>query len=83
MSKSNTVEDLSEGEDCRGDFAMFIDEKHIIGDGWQFNPEIMKCFTFEDGDEYENCRFFRIIKNGHQQHGHGWTSKVGKIEQWG
>lgn len=67
-------EDLTYGEDVRGDHALFIERKHI--NGWDLDEEA-QAFT-----EGKSPTFFRVIENGEQQSGHGWIED-GKIIQWG
>lgn len=66
------IQDLTHGEDIRGDYALFIDGKHI--DGWELDDEA-KRYTQE-------TTFFRVIKNGKQTSSHGWAEN-GEIVQWG
>jgi hypothetical protein len=69
------MEDLSFDFDVRGDYALFIEEKHFTRDD-DLNEETKKQFL--------NCEatFFRVIDNGEQQSGHGWIEN-GEIVQWG
>lgn len=68
-------QDLTQGTDVRGDYALFIEEKHFI-DGGDLDEEA-KSFT-----ENMDATFFRVISNGKEQSGHGWIEK-GEIFQWG
>jgi hypothetical protein len=69
-------EDLTFGEDIRGDQAFFIEEKHFIGDGWQVDDEAKKALG-------SRTQFFRVIDAmGEELHGHGWV-EGGEIVQWG
>lgn len=74
VTKGLLKQDLTYGEDVRGDHALFIEESHIIGD--QLDAEA-HAFT-------ENLAptFFRVLNNGQQRGGHGWIEK-GEIIQWG
>lgn len=69
------MEDFSKDTDIRGDFATFIEEKHFTSE-WELDAEAKKRF--------KECHptFFRVIKNGKQQDGHGWIQD-GEIVQWG
>lgn len=69
------MEDLSSGIDIRGDYALFIESYHFIDH-----------FDLDEDTKFRlsNCEptFFRVIKNGEQQSGHGWIEN-GEIIQWG
>jgi hypothetical protein len=70
--------DLSQGEDIRGDYALFIEQRHFNSGGDLDNTTkqyIRQSFSDE--------QFFRVIKNGVQQSGHGWVDSNGEIFQWG
>jgi hypothetical protein len=69
------MEDLSYDFDVRGDYALFIEEKHFTSDD---------DLDEETKNEFLNCEatFFRVIHNGEQQSGHGWIEN-GEIVQWG
>ena len=69
------MEDLSFDFDVRGDYALFIEEKHFTADD---------DLDDETKNEFLNCEatFFRVIDNGEQQSGHGWIEN-GEIVQWG
>ena len=69
------MEDLSFDFDVRGDYALFIEEKHFTSND-DLDEETKKQFV--------NCEatFFRVIDNGEQQSGHGWIED-GEIVQWG
>ena len=69
-------QDLTFGEDVRGDHALFLEDKHIMRDGWNLDDEATQ-FTVDRG-----ALFFRVIIGGEEQHGHGWIED-GKIIQWG
>lgn len=73
MSKVN---DLTYGEDVRGDHALFIERKHILNGGEDIDEEASKV-TRKKGPV-----FFRVIENGVQQRSHGWIIDD-KIVQWG
>lgn len=68
--------DLTYGEDVRGDNALFIEGSHINNNGWELDDEA-QAFT-----EGKSPTFFRVIENGEQQSSHGWIED-GKIIQWG
>ena len=75
-NKTMTQEDLSIGEDCRGDEALFIDESHFLPDGWSVDEEAKESIRGE--------QFFRVIDSaGFEQHGHGWVNSEGEVLQWG
>jgi hypothetical protein len=71
------AQDLTYGEDERGDNALFIEEKHFIDDGWKLSKKA-KSFLSDRKD----ALFFRVIRNGEEQRGHGWIEK-GEVIQWG
>ena len=62
--------DLSFGADCRGDYALFLEAKHVQGDG---------SLDINVGEEPVYLRF---IINGEEQRVHGWA-KGNQIVQWG
>ena len=68
------MENLTFDFDIRGDYALFIEEKHI--NGWELDDYVKNRFL--------NCEatFFRVIKDGEQTKSHGWIEN-GKIAQWG
>ena len=66
--------DLTFGTDLRGDYALFIDEKHFSEDQWSVDDEVAK--------KANQPTFFRVIRNGKQQGGHGWVER-NEIIQWG
>ena len=74
--KEERFKDWDEGEDCRGDYATFIEARHIVGDGWELSQE--------GKDLMAGCEptFFRLLMDGVQHSGHGWIED-GKIIQWG
>jgi hypothetical protein len=69
------VADLTEGEDCRGDRAVFIEERHFGRDGWTLDAEAAVAV---------GCgpTFFRVIEDGIEQRGHGWA-EASRVVQWG
>jgi len=69
------IQDLTSDIDIRGDYALFIEDKHFIGE-WKLDDFVRLRFL--------NCdaTFFRVIKDGEQQSGHGWIEE-GKVIQWG
>lgn len=69
------VQDLTTGNDIRGDYALFIEEKHFINGGWSIDQKTKNVVG-------NDIHFFRVIRNGEQQGGHGWIEN-GEIIQWG
>ena len=67
------VNDLTYGLDCRGDYALFVDIKHI--NGWTIDAKVKRATK-------GRTVFFRVIEDGEQKHSHGWIEKD-KIIQWG
>ena len=74
MENVETKQDLTYGEDCRGDYALFIERGHINGDELD---EEAKAFTKKLGPT-----FFRVTEHGKQRSSHGWII-AGQIVQWG
>jgi hypothetical protein len=70
-------EDLTYGQDSRGDNAFFIEEFHFTDKGWGLDAETKKFLSGKN-----NATFFRVIRNGIEQRGHGWI-EAGEIIQWG
>lgn len=68
------IEDLTYGEDARGDEALFIDEKHFLDNGWKLDNTAKAVAN--------SLTFFRVISGGEQKSGHGWIED-GEIVQWG
>ena len=66
-------QDLSYGLDGRGDYALFIDARHI--QGWNIDTDAKRATK-------RNVVFFRVIDNGEEQHGHGFIVN-NKIVHWG
>jgi hypothetical protein len=73
MEKSKTVEDLTYGTDPRGDYAYFIDIRHLE-DGWTVDEEART--------HKSEAIFFRLISSGEIKHQHGWIED-NKVVQWG
>lgn len=73
--------DLERGTDNRGDIALFIEERHFKEDGWTLDNTTKKYIQLNLKGE-DNI-YFRVIKNGVQQNGHGWIDGDGDIFQWG
>jgi len=73
--------DLERGADIRGDYALFIEERHFKEDGWILDNTTKKYIQINLKGE-DNI-FFRVIKNGVQQKGHGWIDGEGEVFQWG
>ena len=73
--------DLEQGTDIRGDIALFIEERHFKEDGWTLDNTTKKYIQLNLKGE-DNI-YFRVIKNGVQQNGHGWIDVDGDIFQWG
>lgn len=70
------AQDLTHGTDHRGDEALFIEDKHIIEDGWTLDDEAQEAVG-------TRLQFFRVIDSeGDEQSGHGWIED-GRIVQWG
>jgi hypothetical protein len=69
--------DLTYGIDVRGDNALFVEEKHFIGKYCELDKEV-KTFLKKTKDAI----FFRVIKDGKEQRGHGWI-KDEEVMQWG
>ena len=67
------IDDLSYGVDGRGDYAYFMEEKHVISD-WKVDK---KAATGSN-----EAIFFRLIKDGKQTRSHGWIEDD-TIVQWG
>jgi hypothetical protein len=66
-------QDLTQGTDCRGDYALFIEEKHFTSE-WELDNEVKRTVR--------GLTFFRVIRGGVEQGGHGWIEN-GEIAQWG
>lgn len=67
-------QDLTQGEDIRGDYALFIESKHFITE-WELDEEVQRMTK-------GGPIFFRVIHKGVEQRGHGWVED-GKVVQWG
>ena len=72
--------DLEQGTDLRGDIALFIEERHFQNDGWEVDNTTKKYIQLNM--KYAEDIFFRVIRNGVQQSGHGWINKQGEVIQW-
>lgn len=72
---ANKLQHLDSDIDVRGDYALFIEEKHFKND-WELDEHTKNSLL--------NCEatFFRVIRNGEQQSSHGWIEN-GEIIQWG
>lgn len=74
------AKDLTFGTDCRGDYALFIDEGHFIGGGWELDGQVADVLE-------HNPTFFRVISDGEEQSGHGWAEldedENAVVVQWG
>ena len=68
------VKDLTDGEDCRGDHAFFIDISHFDQEG-KLDDEAKAVLG-------SRLTMFRIIDQGVQDHRHGWIED-GEVIQWG
>jgi hypothetical protein len=66
-------QDLTQDMDCRGDYAMFIEEKHFTSE-WELDSKAKS--------ETRGLMLFRVIRNGVEQSSHGWIDN-GEIVQWG
>ena len=74
--------DLEYGIDKTGEFALFIEERHVVGDGWQLDETTKKYIQLEF--KKNDMIYFRIIKRGQPQNGHGFIdNNLGEIVQWG
>lgn len=79
-------QDLTFGPDIRGDWAFFVERRHLLPDGLTFDNEVNRR-----GVGVLNPVFFRIIQNGVQQTSHGFLGqvfipqygRVTKVTQWG
>lgn len=67
------VEDLTFGIDKKGEYALFIDAKHI--NGWKLDKHVIKVTR-------GRAVFFRVISGGEQSQSHGWIEK-NRVAQWG
>lgn len=67
-------QDLTFGEDCRGDYAFFIELTHFIND-WEIDEEAKIKIGL-------GTHFFRGLIDGEEVHQHGWIED-GKVVQWG
>lgn len=67
-------DDLTFGDDVRGDYALFIEEKHFIT-SWDIDSEAAEAAG-------SGATFFRVIQDGVEKHSHGWIED-GKVVQWG
>ena len=74
MGTATKEQDLTQGVDIRGDEAAFIEEKHFKND-WELDDEAKNALG-------SGVYFFRVVRNGEQQSGHGWIEN-GEIVQWG
>ncbi|MFA5366660.1 MAG: hypothetical protein WC333_02150 [Dehalococcoidia bacterium] len=70
---TDKIEDLTYDIDVRGDYALFIEKKHFIEE-WKLDNEAREAAG--------GITFFRVIRDGVQQSGHGWIEN-GEIVQWG
>jgi hypothetical protein len=75
-SSKPEIKDLTFGTDARGDYALFIEHFHIIGDGWDIDQEV------QDAIGSSEPTFFRVLWEGKAQPSHGWIEGA-KIVQWG
>jgi len=69
------MQHLDQDFDVRGDYALFIEEKHFKDD-WELDEYTKNSLL--------NCEptFFRVINDGVQTSSHGWIEN-GEIIQWG
>ena len=72
---ANKMEHLDSDFDVRGDYALFIEEKHFKT-YWELDDDTKNRLL--------NCpaTFFRVIEDGEQTSSHGWVED-GEIVQWG
>lgn len=69
-------QDLTFGEDLRGDYAFFIKESHFKADGWELDDEARN--SLGDG-----THFFRgLDAKGNETNFHGWIDN-GEVVQHG
>jgi hypothetical protein len=73
--------DLEKGIDKGGDIAIFIEERHFQDKGWEVDNTTKKYLQLNM--KHAEDIFFRVIKSGVQQSGHGWINKQGEVIQWG
>ena len=69
------MQHLDSDIDARGDYALFIEEKHFKNDSEldeQTKNSLLNC----------DATFFRVIQDGEQTSSHGWIEN-GEIVQWG
>ena len=69
-------QDLTFGEDIRGDYALFIENKHFKSE-WEIDSKV-KSFLKNNSDVI----FFRVINDGEEKGSHGYIEN-GEIIQWG
>jgi hypothetical protein len=69
-------EDLSFGDDIRGDEALFIEDKHFDGDDVDNEVKSFILEMINDGEIRldEKIIFFRVIEDGIETDSHGWLS---------
>ena len=72
MEKFN---DWDYGTDCRGDYALFIEEANFDSE-WELTEDA------KDITKGMGATFFRVIRNGEQTSSHGWIEDA-EIVQWG
>jgi hypothetical protein len=70
------IKDMTYGVDCRGDYAFFIEDRHIINGG---NLDEVVKNVLKDN---KNPIFFRVIVHGKETSSHGWI-EGNEIVQWG
>lgn len=71
------AQDLTYGDDGSGTTALFLEEKHFVSDGWKLGKKASEFLK-----DNKEMIYFRVIKNGVQQSGHGWLEDD-KVFQWG
>ena len=74
--RSSKKEDLTFGDDIRGDETLFIEDKHFDGDDVDNEVKSFIVDMIKDGEIYEDEKilFFRIIEDGEETDSHGWLS---------
>lgn len=73
--------DLEQSIDKGGDIALFIEERHFQDKGLEVDNTTKKYLQLNM--KHAEDIFFRVIKSGMQQSGHGWINKQGEVIQWG
>jgi hypothetical protein len=69
------IKDLTSDIDCRGDYAFFIEYRHVADGN-------LDATTKNVLHGKNHPIFFRVIRNGVETSSHGWIEN-GEIVQWG